>query len=263
MGYKISYYDHEAKKLAWRDDASENEYLDWMAKRAKKNAGKRTSPSKVTSEPLEDSGSPPEHTTGPKRKGGPNTRPESVLAPALPRLAQAIAQLTFNLSHSLTGGRATMTQQEATYVAVPAVRILDRTAAKYVKSTGVTTPNQEDAAVIVITVAMWALGWLIAVLTKKPRGAPQVTHVSNIPQQTVNDLFSGSEPVSPNGAPAAPAPPAAVDEGDLFSGSEPLAADGSATMAAAGPRTDPRAAAVAEAVWQAITPTDRGEALAG
>lgn len=256
-------YNRDTHKLEWVEvEAAAPEYLAWKEKA--RSAGRRgaakskAKASSSTSETLENDGPTPE-PTGPKRAaGGANSRPQSMLAPVLPRIAQSLVIGIRAATHNLTSGRAPMSEQEAVAIAVPAVRIADRTAAKYIRKTGKVTPNQEDAALIVLTIVVWAAGWLLASLSKKPRQAVAAPQPAGMAANVPDDLFAGSEPVTP---PSAPAPFA--DDGDLFVGSEPISPGDAAQAAPIRARVNPQQAAATERIWQAITPTDMGETLAG
>lgn len=209
--------------------------------------------------------------SGPARRGAVK-RPQSILAPILPRVAQSIVAALRSGTYTLTHGVAPMSPEEATAIAVPVVRIADRTLAKYVKKSGKVTPNQEDMGLIAITVVSWAIGWIVASVQHKPaqtqRPAPQA----------VTDLYAGSEPSGPsqpilasNREPLATAAPAtqaplsasgAAEDGDLFAGSEP-AAPGMGAPSPARRQLTPAPSGVGsnDQVWAAIMPTDVGEAL--
>lgn len=276
-------YNRDTHKLEWVEvEAAAPEYLAWKEKA--RSAGRRgaakskAKASSSTSETLENDGPTPE-PTGPKRAaGGANSRPQSMLAPVLPRIAQSLVIGIRAATHNLTSGRAPMSEQEAVAIAVPAVRIADRTAAKYIRKTGKVTPNQEDAALIVLTIVVWAAGWLLASLSKKPRQAVAAPQPAGMAANVPDDLFAGSEPVTPPSAPAprsgaAPSPAAMTgagdgaapfaDDGDLFVGSEPISPGDAAQAAPIRARVNPQQAAATERIWQAITPTDMGETLAG
>jgi len=290
---RISRYNYNTKKLEWVDATSE-EYQAWkaarMASAAANKAKKRSqqAASSSSTDTLEDDapatpGERPSIPTGPKRAaGGANTRPQSMLAPVLPRIAQSLVVGIMAGTRNLTGGRAPMSPQEATAVAVPALRIADRTAAKYIKKSGKVTPNQEDAALILLTVVVWAVGWIVSSLTNKPRQASQTQQT----QPESDDLFAGSEPVGPPspsapgmtaayGRQPAPSPAGATgepahslattdDDGDLFAGSEPVAPDAPPAGAPMrGPRVSAQQAAANERFLQAVSPTDTGQAMAG
>ena len=197
----------------------------------------------------------PGQPTGPRRRGA-SPRPQSILAPVLPRIAQAIAQGAISFSASLTQGRATMTRDEAAAVAIPTVRIADRTLAKYVKKSGKVSPNQEDAALIALTLVVWAVGWLIAVMQGRPRTAPQASDQSDQPQPSQGFTHS---PV----ATGAVAPQASDADSDLFAGSEPAPITPAARSNGHGlDSVDPsRQRGVSDATWAAIMPTDTGQAL--
>lgn len=263
---RISRYNYDLRRLEWVD-ATPEEHAAWKAKRAAKakmtRAEHSASAGTSTTETLEPGDgateSPPVEATGPKRKGGPNTRPASILAPALPRMAQALSGIVRSVTGQVSRGRAPMTIQEAAYIAVPTVRIADRTVAKWVRKSAKVTENQEDAAIIAVTLLMWLLGWVISSLTNAPRQP-----VTAMPQMTA-DVFAGSEPSGPAPAPmrAAPTVPQS-DDGDLFAGSEPLATSAdTATAPVPRQQADPRQAAQSEQLWAVISPTDYGEALAG
>lgn len=230
--------------------------------------GKRKTASAAESETLDesDAGDP----TGPKRTGV--KRPQSMLAPVLPRLAQAIAQGVISGTNTLTAGAAPMTRQEAAAIAIPSVRILDRTAAKYIKKSGKVTPNQEDAALIALTVIVWAIGWIVASIQGKPRGDKlQVTRTPDTDQaaELFGESFAGppsaqetvthspaiTQPVSMG----RPALSANAPDADLFAGSEPAATVAGERQAVA--VQNGRPSGVSEATWQAVMPTDLGEGL--
>ena len=278
---RISRYNHATKKLEWVD-ASPDEYQAWKDHRTKAHKASRAAnksknakaASSSTSETLEDDGAGDGERpapSGPKRAaGGANTRPQSMLAPVLPRIAQSLVIGIRAATNNLTGGKAPMTVQEATAVAVPAIRIADRTAAQYIRKTGKVTANQEDAALIALTIVVWLVGWIVSSLQKKPIQAP-----SRPMPEASGDLFAGSEPVGPPppaapGQRSAPTPPGATaepanlaDDGDLFAGSEPIAPGGADAPAPIRQRVNPQQAALNERIWQAVTPTDMGETLAG
>lgn len=234
------------------------------SKPAKRGKAKAT----ATADTLDEDGGAGE-PSGPARRGAVK-RPQSILAPILPRIAQSIVAGLRSGTYTLTHGVAPMSPEEATAIAVPVVRIADRTLAKYVKKSGKVTPNQEDAALIAITVVSWTIGWIVASVQHKPaqqqRPAPQA----------VTDLYAGSEPSGPSqptpasnrdplatAAPATQAPlsaSSAAEDGDLFSGSEP-AAPGMGAPAPARRQLNPAGAGVSDHVWAAIMPPDVGEAL--
>lgn len=231
----------------------------------------------VTSDTLDDdddalAGEP----TGPKRTAG---RPKSMLAPVLPRLAQSIMIGLQAGTYNLTRGVAPMSKAETQAIAIPVVRIADRTAAKYIRRTGKVTENQEDLALIALTVVMWAVGWIMAsIMGRKTQPASQAA-----PEPIGADLFVGSEPSGPSQAapssviqpemgPAATSAGAAADESDLFAGAEPVAADSAAApvsmngyfkghATAVSDVPGPGRPGVSEQVWQSIMPTDLGEAI--
>lgn len=243
------------------------------SKRRRSSKRSQTLAGDVETETLDDLGEP----SGPKRSG--TKRPQSLLAPILPRLAQSLAVALQAGTYNLTHGVAPMSREETAAIAIPVVRIADRTAAKYIKKSGKVTPNQEDFALIALTVGMWAIGWIMASLAGRT-AQPRAARPAPAPE---DDLFGGSEPSAPAvatvshgpatpaafGPAAAPVAPAGAGDGDgdLFAGSEPLAAG---AASAASLQTEPaplagpgRAGGMTEAAWQAIMPTDLGEALAG
>lgn len=243
-----------------------------------KGKGKR-GPAVAESDTLDESG--PDDPTGPKRSGAAAAkRPQSLLAPVLPRLAQALMVGVMSGTNTLTGGIAPMTRAEAAAVAIPSVRILDRQAAKYIKSTGKVTPDQEDMALIALTVVVWAIGWIIASIQGKPRNAgrpaPQPEAQAFAGDAGDGDLLGESfagppsaqetstrsanmQPVS-MGRPATLTTPAGGgDDADLFAGSEPAATERPTSSSNGSNGRLP--AGVSEATWQAVMPTDLGEGL--
>ena len=227
----------------------------------------------MTSDTLDDDDALADSPTGPKRTAG---RPKSMLAPVLPRLAQSIMIGLTAGTYNLTRGVAPMSKAETQAIAIPIVRIADRTAAKYIKRTGKVTENQEDLALIALTVVMWAVGWIMAsIMGRKAQSAPAAPEPASI-----GDLFTGSEPSGPSQAapssviqpemsPAATSAGAGADESDLFAGAEPVAAEsagaaplnGRATAGVAGGVAGPGRPGISEQVWQSIMPTDLGEAI--
>ena len=244
-------------------------------KRRRSSAKRGAKLGDVESETLDagDAGAAPAEPSGPQRTAW---RPKSLLAPVLPRIAQSLVVGITAGTYDLTKGRAPMTRQEATAIAVPLMRITDRTAAKYIKRTGKVTENQEDVALLAITLVTWFAGWMIALWQgRKAQARPAAAPVD------VTDLYGGSEPSAPavatvplspaasaafgpQAAPVVRSAPAhaAMDDGDLFAGSEPLAAGAGAEPSMPAPISGPGRSGVSEATWQAIMPTDMGEALA-
>ena len=233
---------------------------------------RRSAAAGVTSDTLDDDDALAGEPTGPKRTAG---RPKSMLAPVLPRLAQSIMIGLTAGTYNLTRGVAPMSRAETQAIAIPIVRIADRTAAKYIKRTGRVTENQEDLALIALTVVMWAVGWIMAsIMGRKAQSAPQAA-----PEPIGADLFVGSEPSGPSqAAPSSVIQPemgpaatsAGADESDLFAGAEPVAAEsagaaplnGRAAVAGmAGGVAGPGRPGISEQVWQSIMPTDLGEAI--
>ncbi|HEX9117829.1 MAG TPA: hypothetical protein VGA61_17305 [Anaerolineae bacterium] len=236
-------------------------------KPANKGGRPRKNAKAAEADTLDDS-APATEPSGPKRRGGPSKAPKSPLAPILPRIAQTVAGAVLAGTYKATKGRAPMTPTEAKAVAVPAVRIVDRTVAKHWKASGKVGENSEDVGLIAMTILAWLVGVIIASISGTPRTAGIVATPDTHPD---SELFTGSEPaIVSNATPAArpatanaPTPNPTGDESDLFAGSEPLAAGTTAgvtpmTGRPAGPNVPP----VSEAVWSAIMPTDLGGEVA-
>lgn len=226
-----------------------------------KRRGTRTK-QRTAADTLDES---PVEPSGPKRKGGAK-RPQSPLAPILPRIAQSIVRVVMGGTAKLTSGRAPMTVQEAAAVAVPLVRIADREIAKHWKASGKSSENAEDVGLILMTILGWLLGVIIASVSGTPRAAQQN---ARMPAENVTDLFGGSEPINagasdaPAARHAATSPQPAEDESDLFDGSEPLAAGTTAGAHAGGGRAAGRSGpadqvTLSDTEWAALMPTDLG-----
>lgn len=228
----------------------------------------------TSSEPGADAGDiPTPSPAGRSKRGG----FKSLFAPALPTLIQAAAFGVMGLSGRVTNNP--MTPVEASGVVTPLARIGDRLLAKYVRvGTGKASPDAEDVRDAAFTIIVYLLRVLADGVAQRAArqhaasatatatgggGMPSWTPPSPAPMVHVSmpgsaagapdDLFAGSEPATVGGAasdgaePSPPSRPAPTHAGRA------LAAEGIA---------GPHSGGVPDAFWNAISPTDLGNAEA-
>lgn len=285
---RISRYNHDIKRLEWVE-ASEEEHAAWKAARAKKVGGPGASrarshhkrPAAATAtETLEGPESAADaireaaKASGAKgRKPSPGNGP---LTPVVSLFSRLGGIVLIRGTHTLTGGRHTMTPAEAISIAAPAIRILNKELGKRIHYTPkVGGEYAAEIERIGTGVASWVLRGIAKATGTPVEVEPHTTDTrasaqarpaqpAPVPQPDLVDMALSPETVQ---APE-------DDTADLFAGSEPIpmGAGGSGPRSVAGPSPSRpavtsagRASAppgamlgVPESVWNSVSTPDIG-----